>query len=609
MPRRPWSRGYRAEVRSRSEDAAVRADVAADERTPVDVLDALAGDPEAEVRAAVVGNPLTPAATLLALAHDPDVAVRSDAVRAWWTRWGPDVADDAELRAAIARDPETPAGTLAVLAEDDDPQVRAEVLARLRPRTGEPGPEPELFRALGQAVNEEAREAAARHRATPEDVLRALADDPDEGVRRALASNEATPGDVLTVLATDDDVAVRAAAALRCPAPDVLEQLASDEAVRVRAAVAANTRTPTHALLALTEDPAVAVRRAAAGDVGTRAGLRRRHRAPLQVLEVLQDDADPGVRIAVALNEGATAEVLVFLADDPDEVVRRAVAARAAGAAARNVLLGDRGADIAPLPGDVLGRLSYVRDPGVLRRVAANPDTPTSALARLADSPDRNVQRDASLTLALRSFADGDAADLIRVKSLRARVWLAESRRIPADVLAAYSLDTAPEVRRAVAKNDRAPVRVVLDLLADDDAEVRSVAGETLAAMLTGDAKVTPPELDECVACDDATVRAAVAGRRHVRVSALLALADDPDDGVRAAVASAVAGRRLDEDDARALAAVASPEVRAAVAGNRTTSREVLAALADDEDPAVREAVAASPSAQPDDTEVPDAED
>lgn len=179
--------------------------------------------------------------------------------------------------------------------------------------------------------------------------------DPEIRVRAAIAEREDTPPFLLAELATDSNRHVRAGVVRNPRAPlFLLRQLIDDRAQPVKQAWSWRTRRvaakgpfafgptfldarhpinpdehqtrdlpdvaaaqspdcPARRFYDLSESPDVAVRRAAAGNLG--------HLLP----EELLDDADPSVRLAVVAHPGTRGDELRILAErDPDEGVRQA---------------------------------------------------------------------------------------------------------------------------------------------------------------------------------------------------------------------------------------------------------------------------------------------
>ncbi len=120
---------------------------------------------------------------------------------------------------------------------------------------------PMLFENLACLV----REAVAKNRTCPADLLVELSDDPKNFVRKAVAQNRYCPVDLLKKLADDTNADVREAVALNsnCPA-DTLAKLSEDIIYNVRRAVARNPFCPTVLLIKLGDDPNEYVRWAVA---------------------------------------------------------------------------------------------------------------------------------------------------------------------------------------------------------------------------------------------------------------------------------------------------------------------------------------------------------
>jgi hypothetical protein len=182
--------------------------------------------------AAIAANPRTPAEVLAAIAA---------ADRPEWRR--PRVG---LLRALLLPAPPEIAGVDAALA--GNPSSPPELLAT-PPGTGE----------TGTAFN------LARNPATPAELLASLAESPEPSVRSAVAANPRAPAEVLARLAADESRPVRRAVAANAATPPAaLSELARTDDRDTRALVAANPNTPRSVLEPLARDADETVRAYAA---------------------------------------------------------------------------------------------------------------------------------------------------------------------------------------------------------------------------------------------------------------------------------------------------------------------------------------------------------
>ena len=189
-------------------------------------------------------------------------------------------------------------------------------------------------------------------------ALRCMAGHDDYRVRCGAAANANCPPAAIARAAFDDIPAVRAGAASNpnCP-PGLLIPLGTDPEWRVRAAVAANPNCPPRTVAALTSDEYRDVQQGALSNQNCPTGLLRWHAA------------QPATAAAVAANPACPRTLMRQLAD---------------GGWGGDVL---RGLAANPACGSEL--LTRLADTGgvVTQRVAANPNTPTAVLQRIAGDP------------------------------------------------------------------------------------------------------------------------------------------------------------------------------------------------------------------------------
>ncbi|MEU9045452.1 MULTISPECIES: hypothetical protein [unclassified Kitasatospora] len=314
-------------------------------------------------------------------------------------------------------------------AEDIDPVARPAVaLALLDEGRGDPAwarqlvrdPDPYVRMRLGScpglpdevadllAEDEETDVLAEFGRHTLRSDLSArLAGHPEAEVRRWVAANEAAPPELLTALLADDDDRVRGQAAGNPATPGAAAARHVDDHLSVRCQLSEHPGLSAETYHRLAEDPTPWIRGNLAENPGIDLPLmhrlatddgydvRRRlafhPRIPLDLLERLAvavrigpallpriatadpaelahlaGSSEPRVRMLVARHRDLPASVRDALAADPDAAVAKAVA---------------------PHPGLMPAQLAALLDrfgTKVATAVAANPDTPTALLDRIA---------------------------------------------------------------------------------------------------------------------------------------------------------------------------------------------------------------------------------
>ncbi|MDW8426345.1 MAG: hypothetical protein RMK51_10450 [Meiothermus sp.] len=312
--------------------------VAAHPDTPQPTLEALLRDEDWRVRQALAQNPALPPGLLLRLAADADVDVR----RAAFAHPGAGVEvlaqvrpdDPPDLRLLAARHPQTPLPALQRLLGDPDPEVRQAARAHpavpaawleqyRRAEALEPSLDAAFLRHLA-AQEAWGRGLAARHPASPRDVLEALQSDEDGSVRLALAQNPALPAEILTQLAQDADRDVRlAVAAHPSAAPEALQELLRDTDEEVRLAALRNPRLPEPTLAAYRRQLVLRASRSRFA-LNRAVALSRPEMPPLELAKVRHWAAPEWlVRYAVAQNPNTPLEVLRRLAQDGNRWVRK----------------------------------------------------------------------------------------------------------------------------------------------------------------------------------------------------------------------------------------------------------------------------------------------
>ena len=226
----------------------VRAAVAKNQNTPVEILESLASDEDPWVRCVVADNPRTPEVILIGLSSDWAAATHvaknpSSPISLLKIL---SVHEDHFVKHSVAINPSTPIETLEKLAVDNDAFPRQGVAANLQTPLA-------ILEKLSTDIDVCVREAVARNGNSTEEILNVLANDSDYQVPKAVASNINAPAGLLEKMIKDDsyhNLHVREAVAEnKRTSVGVLEILAGDVSSVVRWAVARNSNTPVDTLL------------------------------------------------------------------------------------------------------------------------------------------------------------------------------------------------------------------------------------------------------------------------------------------------------------------------------------------------------------------------
>jgi energy-coupling factor transporter ATP-binding protein EcfA2 len=297
--------------------------LASDLRTPLVLLEELAGIKDNELRFEVASNPSTPANVLEELAKVKDTYVLS----------------------GVASHPSTPALVLKKLARSKDTNVQSAIVNNLSAPKAElmkfvvPSEDPmfptnnpqapkDSFEGLAKDERPQVRAIVASNVNAPASVLERLAQDEHFEVRLALASNPNAPASVLSVLVHDTNQSGRfgiqnVPAIIRKywtqekhlkfdSTDDEIEQFAQLGIGRIRIAVARNPNTPAMVLEELAKDKEDFVRIATVGNPNV----------PADVLQRIAMEGSKYERSGVAGNPSATAIMLRYLAKDIENVVQ-----------------------------------------------------------------------------------------------------------------------------------------------------------------------------------------------------------------------------------------------------------------------------------------------
>ncbi|MCC2321358.1 variant leucine-rich repeat-containing protein [Cellulomonas xiejunii] len=603
QPRRPgWGRPSQTTYPDKDDP---RVAVASNPNAPAEALRVIAGS-RSDLHGLLLRNPATPGDVIDQLTRG--LLVERAERRSSRTRWVP-TGDENEAEGmlwAVQGNPSTPDETLRFLLDaawvrdrttrvpyredghtfwkdELDEKATAAARAALRREIDEELRRRQLVRRRSSLPLERRVELAGKE--NPQEILLELAHDGAIEVRRAVAHNYYAKAGVLAHLACDESTEIRAAVARHFhTGAEIRAQLARDRSVEVRQAIARHGAP--ELLTQLAQDESPEVRRAVA----------RQHWTKPQVLKALAEDGDAEVRAAVA-SHSSDRDVLSRFAMDEEVDVRLALAANTTR-------------DVMP---DVLTSLATDGSPKVRAAIISNAffwGCPLQIGELLASDPEPSVRKALSQSY-LTSLGYGHNGKAV----------LSESALVN---LVASGTD---KFRRAIARDNRTPREVLTRLAEHEDPEtLEGVAGHPYA-----DADV----LARLARSRDTAVLAQIAKRwisltwadpRDDRDTALMmALAENPrtpadvltqfarssyDHGDREIALAAVRnpafpeqalldlaeGQFTDPQILRMAAEKRSATVRAAIAANAGTPPDVLAALASDPYPGIRNSLLKNPN-------------
>lgn len=341
---------------------------------------------------------------------------------------------------------------------------------------------------------------------------------------------------------------------------------------------------------------------------------------------------DDAFKSAVAEDPSTPAAVLQALANDPSLAIRLCVTSNPATSQATLYLLGhDSERQVRT---EALARLLAIAEFKSAKSAAMQPDAPPQLLSVIAEDLSTYSSELRALCGTTPSWNDDRErlpkpradvlTELARARNPEVRAEVAKSDAATAPVLGALAKDSEHSVRLMVAGNSSTPVEVLQHLLRDDSSAVRGAALRNKALPVDARATVVTdpePEVRQQLAArtdtsvevlgrlahdDEPAVRVAVANNDNTPAELLAELAGDPNAEVRLAVAL---GRGIvnlfgsfgryqnylrptPEATLVALATDNDRRVRIASSGNPRLPLDALEALANDQDPSVREHVA-----------------
>ncbi len=550
---------------AKSQWAEIRKATASHANTPNDVLEYLAEDLDASVRASVAANPHTLDRVQLQLAEDRKLKVRavvyqnlnvpSSIRRQISLEADADDKYDDDVEITVDLFGVDDENDLDLLDEDlneyDDVEIprRNTSEAVLQERAGD--------------ENSIVRRAIAKNPNTYASALEQLADDKDWNVRLAVAQNPNTPRGVLEKLAGDPNQFVHLAIAKNRNTPaSALEQLAINCDNNIRTAIAENPNTPTKTLAQLSEDEHLVTLRAVAANPNT---------SP-SVLYKLASNSDSGVQGEVLnmlkripKNSDVLSKILQKLAETNHDHVRNQVAIHCS------------------TPVSVLEQLANGKE---REYVAWNPSTPINILLQMARDKDSSIRQAAINNLcknvAHKSETPGDILQkLTIIKDWRLGLSLARHPNTPENVLEQLAKHQDWKVRTVVAKNPNTAVSVLKNLLQDKNKNVREAAlaninmpESILEQFAIAKNPQTPQEtIAQLTTSEWLIIRECVALHPNASKTVLEQLAKDKSSAVRSSVAQNfhTPGNLLEQ-----LAQEKDQEVAIAVAQNPNTPISIL---------------------------------
>lgn len=489
---------------ARHRDRSVRAAVARNPNTPLDVLGSLGRlFPEELCNNPVLDWLCLEDANWLALFDDRarEQLLGADGLPHSLQWWSARSGNDRDRLAVTANRSASP-DVLELLSTDIDPEVRA---AATRHALIEPDADPEPRRTpsttaplitAGSHVGDIISLILAGE--VPGWLLELVALD-DVELRRAVAAWSGTPHALILRLCVDDDADVRAFARTNTSIEPATRTLLA--AVDHYAQNGSGADVDVDALLQLPQTAWVRLARAAHPSLAAAEHTalvsdgewRVRERAATNPLLGASDavrlaaDSDKDVRVAVARNAATPGYLADLLRTDRNDDVRAAAAARPQESAGVHrdandglallstmaqtvesvVVLLARHPRIEP---DVLSQLASDDDWRVREAVACNPTCSVELLARLVQDSDPDVRRcavtNAHATPAIIESREDDEHESVRVAIGRVTTSPTLLRRL--------CIDRSWAVREAVSRNKCAPREAVLVLASDADASVRA---------------------------------------------------------------------------------------------------------------------------------------
>lgn len=286
----------------------------------------------------------------------------------------------------------------------------------------------------------------------------------------AIGKSAHSPIELLEKLSVDSNPWVRSSVGSNCKCPSILiEKLSSDLSSDVRSTVAANPATPLSILELLAVDSQFTVRTGVARNIST----------PLRILEGLSKDSNYEVRAGVASNVNISKELMSILCKDSYDLVGYYLAVnpstdiqileKLAESKFRLVLSGVAGNPRTPK--EILDKLSNSKSTLILEGFIKNKYAPNIVLEKLAKRKNFWKKQEISLnpnaSLSLLKVMLRDESPWVRMNA-------ASNSSIPADNLLKLSVHKDKWIRCGVAINLATPFEVIENLVNDIDWQVSS---------------------------------------------------------------------------------------------------------------------------------------
>ena len=252
-------------------DTDVLADLSYDKTTPSEVLAVIAERIDCEAGGLDLDNhPNVTVEVVEAMARNPDwgmrqlAAYKPECPSHLLVRLAAD--EDEEVREIVATNDNCGPAALGRLAVDPVYEVRAAAAAN-------PRCDPSVLAMLVAGCDKNIAEEIAAHKSCTSEVVAAMARRDDPAVRTIAADHDRCAPSVLAALAADPDAEVRSSAASTLKDPQTLAVLASDDDPDVRTATACNPHSPPETLRTLARDPRRRTRDAAMAELKRREPL------------------------------------------------------------------------------------------------------------------------------------------------------------------------------------------------------------------------------------------------------------------------------------------------------------------------------------------------